>query len=328
MRTKKAVEWLWDSWCILSLIGIWPRYIEPHLLSISKIQLPILHLPPALEGLTILQISDLHWHAHFSKSFRQKLISKIQSLDPDIIVFTGDFLVKSHLECPNELLRFLWAIKAKRGCFAVLGNHDYANYVTINTKGDYDIEQNTTAAPVSKGFKRLIHPTSLTAKVCVAAQETPLHKDLVDLLNQSPFHLLHNSTERLSIKGEQINICGVGEHTLGKCLPEQAYKNYDTHFPGVVLTHNPDAIPNLLKYPGDLILAGHTHGGQVNLPVIWKKFTRIEQVHLKRGLKKIDEKWIYINRGIGSIMHFRWFSTPELTLFTLRKKLQTVVVSK
>ena len=64
-------------------------------------------------------------------------------------------------------------------------------------------------------------------------------------------------------------------------------------------------------------MCGHTHGGQVNLPWFWKKFTLMENPQLKRGLVRMLDKWIYINRGVGSIMQFRWFAKPEILLLTL-----------
>jgi len=317
MYTKKIINWFWDAWCVLSLIGIWPRFVEPNLLSLNKIKINIPHLPLNLNGLTILQLSDLHWSSNFSASFKRKLIKKINRIDPDILVLTGDFLVRAKLEQPDGLLAFLSALKAKVGSFAVLGNHDYACYVTVNAKGDYDIEKKNPDAHILKGFKRLFSSISLSKKVSTKAKQTKTHTELIRLLEKSPFQLLHNKTVTLPINGSRLNICGLGEHTLGRCHPEQAFKHYDRKFPGIVLTHNPDSVPFLLDYPGDLILSGHTHGGQVNLPFIWNKFTCIENPQFKRGLKKLNGKYLYINRGVRGGVDFRWFSPPELTLFTL-----------
>ncbi len=311
------INWFWDTWCVCSLIGIWPRFIEPNLLSVNKLDVSIDGLCSGLSGLKILQLSDLHWDAHFSDAFKQKILFKIEQLQPDLIIFTGDFLIQSRLEKPESLLQFLNSLKAKYGCYAVLGNHDYANYVTINATGDYDVPDQHATTHISNGFKRLFNSVALTKKISQKAQQTQIHEKLVDLLKHSPFRLLHNSSELLSINGCQLNICGVGEYTLGRSLPDEAFKNYNKDYPGIVLAHNPDSIPALLNYPGELILSGHTHGGQINLPIIWKKFTRLENPQFKRGLKKIAGKMIYINRGVGSGLQFRWFSPPELTLFTL-----------
>ncbi len=319
MYKKKWVDWCWDAWCICSIIGIWPRFIEPKLISTTKIQLSVTNLPNSLEGLTILQLSDLHWHAKFSAQFCKKIIDKVNCIHPDLIVLTGDFLIRSQLENAHGLSRLLSSLKAKIGCFAILGNHDYDKYVTVNQSGDYDVEEAGHSTNLNKGLKRLFGSTHLSGKISQSAQMTDTHAGLIGLLEKTPFQLLHNASQTIFYKKSGINICGLGEYSLGRCLPEQAFQNYRSEYPGIVLTHNPDSIPKLLEYPGDLILSGHTHGGQVNLPLLREAFTQIEQMGLMRGLKKLKEKWIYINRGLGASMPFRWFSTPELTLFALQK---------
>lgn len=319
MLKKHWSEWAWDIWCILSCVGIWPRYIEPQLLEIRSLALPIPHLPKELIGLKILHFSDLHWSYHFPPSLRKKLIRKINSLKPDLILFTGDFICRSKLEDPEGLKNTLESLKAKIGSFAILGNHDYAQFVTVNVKGDYDVEQPSLESNISKGFQRLFRPVSLTKQVTPQARHVGYHAELIELLKQTPFQLLNNTTKRVAYQGMWMNICGLEEYSLGRFDPVTAFKDYDVRYPGIVLSHNPDTLEILKHYPGDLILSGHTHGGQVNLPGLWKRFTRIEHVQFKQGLKRIAKKWAYINRGISSVMKFRWFAAPELTLLTLQQ---------
>ena len=108
---------------------------------------------------------------------------------------------------------------------------------------------------------------------------------------------------------------------LGQCRPEKGFEGYQANYPGIILVHNPDGIKTLQDRPGELILSGHTHGGQVYLPWMWKRFTRLENPAVRRGLYHLDGKWIYVNRGIGSVMKFRWFAVPELLSVTLQRKL-------
>lgn len=318
-KKKQWSEWAWDAWCIASGIGIWPRYIEPRLLTTTRLSLPIPHLPSELIGLKILQFSDLHWSAQFSSMLLKQLKQKIQAYKPDMIFFTGDFLCRSCLEERDQLLQLFNSLKATMGCFAVLGNHDYAQFVTVSAQGDYDVDQTSSKSNISKGFKRLFHPVTLTKQVTTKAQQVGLHAELIELLAETPVQLLHNQTKLVSCKGTWLNVCGLGEYTLGRFDPQTAFQDYNIRYPGIVLSHNPDTIEPLRQYPGDIILAGHTHGGQVNLPGIWKRFTCIEHLEYKSGLKEVGKKWAYINRGISSVMKFRWFSLPELTLITLQK---------
>lgn len=316
---KRWTEWLWDAWCILSGIGIWPRYIEPRLLEVNEHLIPIPKLPKELLGLKILQFSDLHWNRHFSKLLRKKLIKKINALKPDLIVFTGDFLCRSTLENSSELLDTLNALKSRLGNYAILGNHDYAQFVTVNQQGNYDVEKPSATSNIMKGFKRLFQPISLKDHVTEQARRVNYHDGLITLLKNSSFQLLNNRTKQVSCNGYPLNICGLEEYSLGKFDPIAAFADYDVRYPGIVLSHNPDTIPKLTSFPGDFILSGHTHGGQVNLPGMWRRFTRIKYPEFKQGLKKIGQKWIYVNRGISSVMKFRWFAAPELTLFILQR---------
>lgn len=318
MRRKQLNEWLWDAWCCASVIGIWPRFIEPNLLSVNKLTLTLPSFSPALKGLKFLHFSDLHWDSHFSSSFAKRITSAINAMTPDFIFFTGDFICRAKLENGAGLKDFLNSLKARIGCYAVLGNHDYQEFVTVNPQGDYDVETPSKTSVIKKGFKRLFQAPTLTRQVTRRAASVKKHRELLELLADTPFQVLNNETKVVACDGQWINICGLEEYSLGKCLPSLAFKNYNNTYPGIILSHNPDTFAILQNYPGDLILSGHTHGGQVNLPWLWKRFTLLENVKLKGGLKQIGKKLGYINRGLSSIMKFRWFAPPELTLLTLK----------
>lgn len=317
-KTTSLFGVFWDIFCVSSIVGIWPRFIEPKLITTTKFALPIADLPQELSNLKILQFSDLHIHENTSETYLHKLSKKISSLKPDIIVFTGDFLCYSYVPEPKRLQTFLCSLRAPHGCFAILGNHDYAACVSISESGNYDVVHSPSSS-LLRAFKRLGTTTSLTKIVTHEAQNVVLHAKLVKLLEKTPFKLLHNNTHQVRIGQAALNICGLGEYMLGRAQPEEAFKNYDRTSPGLILLHNPDGIKLLHGFPGDIILSGHTHGGQVNLPWMWRKFTLLENMKLKKGLLKIADKKIYINRGIGSVLPFRWFSPPELTLITLEQ---------
>ena len=316
-KNKKWIDWIWEAWCVISVIGIWPRFIEPNLLSITKIRLPVPNLPNELEGLKILQFTDLHWHSQISRKFLNKLTFKINRLNPDLIVFTGDFLCRGKLENPEGLKDFLCSLKAREGCFAVFGNHDYEKFITVSPNGDYDVDRDSSVSMMRRGFKRLFSKVRLSKKITDCARAVGFHNDLIQLLKTTPFRLLHNETACISLRGSFLNLSGVGEYIAGKLDLENTFKTYDHSYPGVILMHNPDAIPRLENYPGSIILSGHTHGGQVNLPFLWKKLTYMEYPEFKSGLNKCGSKWSYVNRGVGSLMRFRWFAMPELSLITL-----------
>lgn len=306
----------WDAWCYVSIVGIWPRFIEPRLINTSRLTLKIKDLPKDLQGLRIIQFSDLHLHPRVSDGFLEKLKNKILSLKPDLIIFTGDFLCFSLARDLDRLSRFLGSFQATYGCYAILGNHDYNEFISINESGDYDILPSSVGS-LSNILKRLWKKNKLSFKTTDKAKRVIPHPDLEKLLQNTPFKLLKNETVQVPIKDTYLNISGFEEYVTGHCQFESTKKNYNENYPGIILVHNPDAVPSLINFPGDIFLCGHTHGGQVNLPWLWKKFTLMENPSLKRGLVHFKNRWVYINRGVGSVIQFRWFAIPEILLLTL-----------
>ncbi len=313
---SRLFDSLWDLWCIASGIGLWPRFLEPSLLPVSKKTIPINSLPDDLCGIKILQFSDLHYNPSTSNYFLKKIQRKAAELNPDIIVFTGDFICHSKLCDPADLKNFLKGFHAPYGCYAVLGNHDYSQPVSINSLGEYDIVADT-GSKITQGFARLFKPVKLAKRTTSEAMAIPAHEELLELLGNTPFTLLDNANLCIPIGKSALNICGLGEYSLGKTSPDIAFKDFDNRYPGIILLHNPDGLPLLESYPGSIVLSGHTHGGQVNIPWMWRKFTLLENPEFKSGLLHSHGKWIYINRGVGAIMPFRWFAPPELLLLTL-----------
>src|SRR5262249_43978193 len=156
-----------------------------------------------------------------SPSLIAKLCRKVAAFKPDLIVFSGDVLCYSILEEKERLKKILNSFYAPYGCYAVLGNHDYQESVSINAQGDYDVIEHHSSS-LKKGFKRLFNPLTITKKVTERARNVNLHGELVELLRQTPFELLHNQNKLIKVRNSHLNICGLGEHMLGRCLPETA----------------------------------------------------------------------------------------------------------
>ena len=310
-------ERLWDLWCVGTIVGIWPRYIEPRVLACTHLEVVIDKLPTSLDGLRIAQFSDLHLSDQVGNSFLKKLSDKLNRFDADIVVFTGDFLNYSILSDACRLKNLLCSLRARYGCYATFGNHDYDQYVSFNENGDYDVKSPSNSG-IATMLKRLFTSTTLTGNATPGVSSVGLHEGLCQLLQETPFTVLHNATVTVPVNGSFLNVSGLGDFMVGKCLPEKTFKDYDPRYPGIVLAHNPDSIPKLIDYPGNVVLCGHTHGGAVMLPFIHKKLILLESLRFVRGLFNIANKTIYVNRGIGSTICFRWFSKPELLCLTLK----------
>src|SRR3989338_262727 len=124
---KKPVQWIVSVFIVLffPIIGLYVHVIEPRLVKISHLKIPIRKLPRSFNLFRIVQISDLHFGpTNNSVSFVKKCIDKINRLKPDIVALTGDYFQWDSKYIPS-LARVLAGLKARNGLFAVLGNHDY-----------------------------------------------------------------------------------------------------------------------------------------------------------------------------------------------------------
>ena len=319
-------KFFWDCWCVISVVGIWPRFIEPRILSNSYLRVIDPNFHSDLEDLKIILFSDLHLLRNNSKRFLKKLACSINRKEPDIILFAGDFLSHSRFYSKKVLLDFLCELEASVGCYCVLGNHDYSSYVSVNAKGDYDLVHDDRHE-ILKGFDKLFSKTQLTGRHTEATQNLKGQSDLLEVLEESPFQLLNNETVQVQYKDSYLNITGLGEWMTGQCNPKQAFSSYNNDYPGITLVHNPDAIPSLDSYPGNLILCGHTHGGQVNVPYLRSKFITLENPKYRHGLYKVKDKYAFISRGVGGTFSFRWFAPPELVNINLSQNIEPAIES-
>lgn len=312
IRRHKGFSIFWDAFCISTILGIWPRYIEPNLLKVTSLKVET----SIKDNLKILQISDLHFNPAVSQNFLNKILKKTAKEAPDVIVLTGDFLCNGILTDSSVILKFLKSLKAPLGVFAILGNHDYDSALGINSKGQYDATH-PTAEPALRGLKRLLIPQKVIGETTESAKKVKPHPELLKILNAASVLLLDNRTVQI---GNKINLTGLGELMAGAVNPDVAFKGFDAALPGVVLVHNPDASAKLTSYPGELILSGHTHGGQINLPWLWGRFTAMENPKFKSGLYLLPGKSLYISRGLGGAVPFRFNTVPEIVSITLCRR--------
>ena len=110
---------------------------------------------------------------------------------------------------------FLNSLNAPYGCFAVLGNHDYAEFVSVSPTGEYDVLDSNTGS-LGKIFKRLWTNTILTRKSTDKAKAVKYNETLEHLLKETPFKLLKNETIPLPIKNSILNITGIEEYITGR----------------------------------------------------------------------------------------------------------------
>lgn len=137
------------------------------------------------------------------------------------------------------------------------------------------------------------------------------------IMENSGFILLKN--EKIVLEDYNINIVGMDDSIFGKIEKEKIIGFLDESSYNILLSHEPDVIDSLLEYNIDLFLSGHSHGGQVNLPVV--KFLPTLAKKYTGGIYSFNnyrQTILYVNIGLGtSQMPLRFMAPPELSVFTM-----------
>jgi predicted MPP superfamily phosphohydrolase len=101
--------------------------------------------------------------------------------------------------------------------------------------------------------------------------------------------------------------------------PAEAFAGWQREpgVPLILLSHNPDTKQRLLRYSWDLMLSGHTHGGQLSLPLVGEPFAPIEDKAHVHGLYRWEDRWLHITAGVGALHSLRFNCRPEVSVLTL-----------
>lgn len=278
-------RFLIGSACAGAGLAIYSGEIERHWIEITRTDVFLAGLPRAFDGFRVAQLSDIHMDQYTEPFLLRDAVNHINRLNPDAVFLTGDFVTQS-------LLPRSWSFGSAWQCanllnalqcphrFAVLGNHDIVIGPELIT--------------------RALTANSITM--------------LVD--------------EYLPIEraGARFWLVGLDDPVAGRPNPEKAIPQSIRNIPGepiVLLSHAPDYADHLLTLPSgkavSLMLAGHSHGGQIRLPLIGP-------LELPEMGRKYVEGWfrlgnlqLYVNRGLGTVgVPFRLDCPPEITLFTFR----------
>ncbi len=257
---------------------------EPNQPRLQRIDVPLLRLPEALDGFTIAQLSDFHYDDYFSVWPIRKAVDIVNTLHPDVVVLTGDFVTvpvfveylhnaEQALVAAEPCARILGKLRAHLATVAVLGNHD------LIAEAEW-----VTRTLVSQGISVLRN------------QSLPLQRD-----------------------GARLWITGLDDVMEGRPDLERSLRGLPPDEPAVVLVHEPDYADRVARYPVDLQLSGHSHGGQIRLPLIGAPFLPQLARKYPWGLRRIGPLTLYTNVGLGTIrIPARLNCPPEVTLFTLR----------
>lgn len=268
-------------------------------LDISKEQvIPIPKLPRSLDGLRIVQISDLHVGPYIRNRELRRIVGEVNRLRPDVVVITGDILDWDLSSMPDAVSG-LEGIESPLGVFAVLGNHDiYADRYSFDRKNRGGVE-------IAKGMETIGVRT--------------LRNEVVEL-GEGPDRLALMGLDWLSPNPSTPNFF---RYMQAETRLQLTYMSslVAAEVPKVLLAHHPDTFGDAVSYDIGLTLSGHTHGGGQVLVGTWNgiplgigllRFKYLSGLYQEGGLS------LYVNRGIGYLgVPIRINCPPEISTFRL-----------
>lgn len=272
---------------ILGTLGFCTRWAVdaqgngPEWIEIVEIDLHLHSHHKKLHGTRIAHISDIHHSRTTSSGYLRRCVERINRLDVDLVVLTGDYITYDFRGTYREkVVALLGDIESRFGTYACLGNHDYGIRSLPDDKRE-DL------------LCRLIH--GMEAKGIT---------------------VLRNEATELNINGHPLWFVGLGDLWIGDFQPEKAFANVPMDQVTIALVHNPRGIEHLGEFPAHAVVSGHTHGRRTKTLTRRSLIPRNRRFHA--GMYEVEGKKLYVNRGLGRVGRARLKTPPEITVFTLR----------
>ena len=258
------------------------RHVEPTWLEVNRLSIPVHDLPAAFDGFRVVQLSDLHCGPKVTDDYLAEAVDRALAERPDLIVLTGDFIHKGY-RYVEQVAATLSELSAPFGVYAVLGNHDYSVRNAL-------------------GFRRYRH----------------LHRAVADALTAHGIRVLHNETVHLERSGAGVHLVGVNDLWSRVCDLDRAFAGLCPSVPHIVLAHNPRTVERLAGRRCDLMLSGHTHGGQIHLPGVGRPTLGRKARRFAAGMYRYQNTYLYVNKGVGFGFRLRFGVRPEVAVLTLQ----------
>lgn len=278
---KKFIRFLFFLLLFVLLFLIYGRYIGTKGLITKEYSL-YASVDETFSSLKIVHFSDLHFLRVNKEEELKKVIKEINTINPDIVFFTGDLIDKDYEINDKQkkvLIKELKNINSKYGKYAILGNHDAIKDISI----------------------------------------------FEEIYKESDFKLLQNEYDIIyGNNNDKLFIGGLSPSSFKKANIDKVMEYFNTNKDinyKIILIHEPDYIDTILdKYKINLVLSGHSHNGQVNIPYL-KKFFMPKGCHkYYENYYKVKDTDLYISSGIGlSRINFRIFNKPSINFYRINK---------
>jgi predicted MPP superfamily phosphohydrolase len=261
--------------------------LEPYRLLVRRFDVVMRDLPAAADGLRIAQLSDLHCSAITPPAMVRRAVNVCNAQQPDVIVLTGDYVSRRNSYAQITLAR-LWA-------------RPIMEY----------------AAAMAEELSQLCAPLGVFAVPGNHDHSRQRFDAIEALMQQAGVTTLVNRNVRLR---DELPLIGLDDLRGGRPNVKKACEGIAPDAAQVVLSHNPRMVWSMAQR-NCLLLAGHTHGGQVHLPLtdFRRRPKDMRGTEWHQGWYELERARMYVSAGVGSV-HFpmRFRCPPEIVVFTLR----------
>lgn len=267
---------------LISSVIAYGTFVSVSSISIVNQKISSTKINDDMNDLKIAFISDIHYNHFMNKERLTKMIERINAFKPDILLFGGDLFDDPTLYPIDENVT-----KELAECLSQL-QADYGKFAVL---GETDHHENVL--PIVE-----------------------------DLLFQADFELLNNQNIQLTKEGSStIYLIGIDSLVGGNPDVEMSLQEVDTNAFTIVLTHAPDLISQLPSNGIDLVLAGHSHGGQIALPFIGALNKKEGALSYSKGEYLINQTQLIVSNGMGTTdTDIRIFADPQCHILRLTNK--------
>ncbi len=257
---------------------------EPDYPRVTRLDVPLKRLSPAWNGLRIVQLSDFHYDPYFSVTPIRHAVEIVGKLQPDLIVLTGDFITETHDS--RWVFSYTQRTEYVRLCAALLGRM-HSRLGSFAIMGNHDVKFGAGT--------------------------------VIESLQSNGIKVLRNSSLPLEENGSRLWLAGVDDVLEGKPDLDLSLQQIPNGEPVILLAHEPDYVLESARSDVDLQLSGHSHGGQIRIPLLGAPYLPELGRKFPMGSYQIRDTRLYTNVGLGTItIPFRFNCRAEITEFTLR----------